>query len=246
VSSRGLCILHLDTNKPRVNVGGKLDIVCFDKTGTLTEDGLDVLGARIVTRGKGFSELLSETSEGFLLPPSTANSAYDIEKQKKIVYTMATCHSLRVVDDELLGDPLDVKMFQFTNWTFEEGGNHVSDQTSPKYDTITPSVARPPPSGQQGVNVSCCCPNRSLHYTSDTHRTPWNLEYYGALNLFPSFAAQVSLSDNLVIMVQTSSSRVPQKASRTSVFLEPVSVISTCKPAPLICFLQFRRTMKIS
>lgn len=29
-------------------MGGKLDVVCFDKTGTLTEDGLDVLGVRIV------------------------------------------------------------------------------------------------------------------------------------------------------------------------------------------------------
>ena len=29
-------------------MGGKLDVVCFDKTGTLTEDGLDVLGARLV------------------------------------------------------------------------------------------------------------------------------------------------------------------------------------------------------
>lgn len=33
-----------------VNVGGKLDIICFDKTGTLTEDGLDVLGVRVVNR----------------------------------------------------------------------------------------------------------------------------------------------------------------------------------------------------
>ena len=32
----------------RVNVGGKLDIVCFDKTGTLTEDGLDILGIRVL------------------------------------------------------------------------------------------------------------------------------------------------------------------------------------------------------
>lgn len=32
----------------RVNVGGKLDVICFDKTGTLTEDGLDVLGIRVV------------------------------------------------------------------------------------------------------------------------------------------------------------------------------------------------------
>ena len=34
----------------RVNVGGKLDIICFDKTGTLTEDGLDVLGLRLINR----------------------------------------------------------------------------------------------------------------------------------------------------------------------------------------------------
>jgi cation-transporting ATPase 13A3/4/5 len=33
----------------RVNIGGKLDVVCFDKTGTLTEDGLDVLGVHSVT-----------------------------------------------------------------------------------------------------------------------------------------------------------------------------------------------------
>lgn len=34
----------------RVNVGGKLDVMCFDKTGTLTEDGLDVLGVRVIHR----------------------------------------------------------------------------------------------------------------------------------------------------------------------------------------------------
>jgi cation-transporting ATPase 13A2 len=29
---------------PRINVGGKLKLICFDKTGTLTEDGLDIWG----------------------------------------------------------------------------------------------------------------------------------------------------------------------------------------------------------
>lgn len=33
-------------------MGGKLDVVCFDKTGTLTEEGLDVLGMRIVQPSK--------------------------------------------------------------------------------------------------------------------------------------------------------------------------------------------------
>ena len=35
---------------------------------------------------------------------------------------MATCHSLKLVSDEIIGDPLDAKMFEFTGWTFEEGG----------------------------------------------------------------------------------------------------------------------------
>jgi cation-transporting P-type ATPase 13A2 len=29
---------------PRINISGKLKLVCFDKTGTLTEDGLDLWG----------------------------------------------------------------------------------------------------------------------------------------------------------------------------------------------------------
>ncbi|KAJ5661616.1 uncharacterized protein N7477_009232 [Penicillium maclennaniae] len=142
----------------KVNVGGKLDVVCFDKTGTLTEDGLDVLGARTVSSSQRFSELLSEKSSGLLLPPSSADSPFDLVKQRKIIYTMATCHSLRVVDGELLGDPLDVKMFEFTGWSYEEGGSHASEQTSPNFDTINPSVAKPPvthvgESQQNGLNT---------------------------------------------------------------------------------------------
>lgn len=68
---------------------------------------------------------------------------YDYEKHKNIVYTMATCHSLKVVEDELLGDPLDVKMFQFTGWSYQEGESRTLEQNI-KYDTIVPSVAKPP------------------------------------------------------------------------------------------------------
>jgi len=35
---------------------------------------------------------------------------------------MTTCHSLKLVSDEIIGDPLDAKMFEFTGWTFEESG----------------------------------------------------------------------------------------------------------------------------
>jgi len=46
----------------------------------------------------------------------------DIYSPAAILYTMATCHSLKLVSDEIIGDPLDAKMFEFTGWTFEEGG----------------------------------------------------------------------------------------------------------------------------
>ncbi|KAL4929639.1 putative P-type ATPase [Aspergillus undulatus] len=127
----------------RVNVGGKLDVICFDKTGTLTEDGLDILGVRVMTGNQKLSELLSDasskrtTTSGIVLRE-------DFGKQDTIIRIMATCHSLRVVDDQLLGDPLDVKMFQFTGWSFEEGGGQPPEHQSSENETIVPSVARPP------------------------------------------------------------------------------------------------------
>lgn len=65
---------------------------------------------------------------------------------------MATCHSLRVVDDKLIGDPLDLKMFEFTGWSFEEG-EHRSDQLEEvEQGRLSPSVARPPPGAEYDVD----------------------------------------------------------------------------------------------
>lgn len=103
----------------RVNVGGKLDVVCFDKTGTLTEDGLDVLGIQLVDRGVNkFGSMLKKIKK---------------MTDKQMLAVLTTCHGLRLVegDDEgdgkVIGDPLDVKMFEFSDWRFEEhdiGGGH--------------------------------------------------------------------------------------------------------------------------
>jgi cation-transporting ATPase 13A3/4/5 len=66
------------------------------------------------------------------------------QQHKNIVHAMATCHSLRVVDGELMGDPLDVKMFQFTGWSYQENGSESIEPHGPKYETIMPPIARPP------------------------------------------------------------------------------------------------------
>jgi cation-transporting P-type ATPase 13A2 len=92
-----------------------------------------------------FTALIPEASKITNLQSSRRKGDGGYRKLQGLIHTMATCHSLRVVEGELLGDPLDIKMFEFTGWSFEEGGNTSSDMSMNRHDTIFPSVARPPP-----------------------------------------------------------------------------------------------------
>uniref|UniRef100_A0A0W0FH30 Cation-transporting ATPase n=1 Tax=Moniliophthora roreri TaxID=221103 RepID=A0A0W0FH30_MONRR len=128
----------------RVNIAGKVNVCCFDKTGTLTEDGLDILGARALDRNAHrFGELLEDVRD---LPLGKDKASY--------LHALATCHSLKMVEGELVGDPLDIKMFEFTKWTLEEGhttgtgvikdkSGAIREQTS-----LVQTVVRPPGSAQ--------------------------------------------------------------------------------------------------
>jgi len=127
----------------RVNVCGKVNICCFDKTGTLTEDGLDILGVRGVQRnGQRFGELLEDIHD---LPLGAGKAIFS--------YALATCHSLKMVNGEVIGDPLDVKMFEFTKWTLEEGraGGNAAIKTKKaivEQTALVQNVVRPPGSVQ--------------------------------------------------------------------------------------------------
>lgn len=48
-----------------------------------------------------------------------------------------------MIDGELIGDPLDVKMFEFTSWSYEEG-SHNTAEVYEDYENISPSIARSP------------------------------------------------------------------------------------------------------
>lgn len=98
----------------RVNIGGKVNLMCFDKTGTLTEDGLDVLGVRSVDRSDGcFSDLYTDAEDVPIIGAADAKTP--------LLHALATCHALKLVNGEVIGDPLDLRMFEFTRWTLEEG-----------------------------------------------------------------------------------------------------------------------------
>ncbi|CAN3363072.1 vacuolar cation-transporting ATPase Ypk9p [Diutina catenulata] len=105
----------------RVNVGGKLDVVAFDKTGTLTEDGLDVLGVHVANSAPGRREMVfSELhTSGATIEEASADKRA-VHNGGYVLAAMTSCHQLRDIDGELLGDPLDVKMFEQTGWQLRE------------------------------------------------------------------------------------------------------------------------------
>lgn len=111
---------------PRINVCGKLKMICFDKTGTLTEDGLNFWG------------VLPVKNQQFLTQP-VWNPSSELPTKSHLLVGMACCHALTKIHNELCGDPLDLSMFEATQWELEEPG---ADDTT-RYDMLAPTVVRP-------------------------------------------------------------------------------------------------------
>ncbi|CAG9785123.1 unnamed protein product [Diatraea saccharalis] len=109
---------------PRIIICGKLQVMCFDKTGTLTEDGLDF-----------YSVIPAQSDEKFGKCVVDVNS---LPAKSPLVQALASCHSLTSIQGQLKGDPLDLKMFEFTQWVLEEPGPENT-----RYDNLTPAIVKP-------------------------------------------------------------------------------------------------------
>ncbi|OTF72224.1 cation-transporting ATPase 13A3-like protein [Euroglyphus maynei] len=109
-----------------INISGCINCVCFDKTGTLTEDDLS------------FSEIVPIDKSQNQFGNRITDLANDLEYGPLLI-SLASCHSLTLIEGKMIGDPLDQKMFEATGWVLEEP--EVND--SSKYDLLAPSVVRP-------------------------------------------------------------------------------------------------------
>ncbi|CAG2053469.1 unnamed protein product [Timema podura] len=109
---------------PKINICGKVKLVCFDKTGTLTENGLDIWGVLGCENSKFHSSVVS--------------SPLKLDVTSPLVAAMATCHTLTNIEGKLTGDPLDLTMFEATQWDLIEPG-----QDKNRYDMFTPTVVKP-------------------------------------------------------------------------------------------------------
>ena len=192
----------------RVNVGGKIDVMCFDKTGTLTEEGLDVLGIRAVLRpGDRFSDILSNVNSAFPGSSYERDPTIDYSVHQALVHTMATCHSLRQVGRELVGDPLDLKMFSFTTWSFEEAAQQINLADDEERNKLSPSVARPPPGSRFEAGLD------------ETSQTPVEL---GVLKQF-EFSSQLRRASVIVTQFGANSGEVYLKGA-------PETMRDVCRP----------------
>ncbi|XP_068137267.1 probable cation-transporting ATPase 13A4 [Hyperolius riggenbachi] len=95
----------------RINLCGTVNLFCFDKTGTLTEDGLDLWGI-VPSNGHSFQDIIS----------------YNVSVSwGPLLGAMSSCHSLIILDGVVQGDPLDLKMFEFTGWEIDPNGDQYQE-----------------------------------------------------------------------------------------------------------------------
>lgn len=58
----------------------------------------------------------------------------------EVVHSLACCHSLTRIENELTGDPLDLILFRETAWILEEP--EIVEESG-RYDMLAPTVVRP-------------------------------------------------------------------------------------------------------
>lgn len=111
-------IMCVDLN--RITLGGKVKVFAFDKTGTLTKEGLDFRGIHSAVNSSGIPDFQQRMQTTFSEFPALMKRA------------MVTAHSLTLVNNEYVGNFVDIEMFRATGALL-----HISE------DAVT--TVSPPP-----------------------------------------------------------------------------------------------------
>lgn len=131
----------------KVNVAGRVNVVCFDKTGTLTDEGLSVHGFRVVAvkaeKLVRFKKLRMSVNELGVKGMYSAVEEYEEKKGSAsalFVEALASCHSLTKVNGKLIGDPLDLEMFRASEWMLDESETGEGDPGDAVCSYVVPNA----------------------------------------------------------------------------------------------------------
>ncbi|OSX77793.1 hypothetical protein BU14_0134s0015 [Porphyra umbilicalis] len=130
-----------------------VDVLCFDKTGTLTEEGLDVRALRLVDAdgARGAAAVAAAAGGGRLLAKKAAATQpllsqpidvadgclHNASLPDDVERVMAACHTLAYVQGAVVGDEVDLKLFELSGWRLVDDPDEDEAGSSPL------SAARP-------------------------------------------------------------------------------------------------------
>ena len=144
-------------NRNKITSAGKINVCVFDKTGTLTEDHLNIAGflpveshsggnkensQSIFTFDKFYESVGDLSKENFLYYKKKLNGE-NVESRKNdlrqlYLECLACCQGITRVGDKLIGDPIDVEMFESTGWDLIEDCEDTNN-----YDPKIATYVRP-------------------------------------------------------------------------------------------------------
>ena len=136
LKTKGILCIQRDN----VNKAGTINILIFDKTGTLTEDHLDISGyISVKINNENQFEFLPFIGDiknncSIILEhfkKKLADKNYKNKNKDLLQYYAecnACCHCLTYVKDKLVGDPIDVKMFEALGWIMKENDSNNAER----------------------------------------------------------------------------------------------------------------------
>ena len=150
-------------NRDKITSAGRINICVFDKTGTLTEDHLNIAGFLPIEAhhrddnelnlkkseshnffmfDQYYDSVLDLSKENFRYYKSKSNDQNNINKKNELrqlyIECLACCQGITRVKGKLIGDPIDVEMFESTGWELIEEPDDTNN-----YDTRITTYVRP-------------------------------------------------------------------------------------------------------
>uniref|UniRef100_A0A674HLP2 Cation-transporting ATPase n=1 Tax=Taeniopygia guttata TaxID=59729 RepID=A0A674HLP2_TAEGU len=113
----------------RINMCGQLNLVCFDKVMAM-----------------------------WWLCPHCFQDIYSFPADHGLPWSpvfkaLAVCHSLIVWEDKIQGDPLDMKMFEATNWVIDDSSGHQNAGQGPTHATVVRPGLKATTAPVEGITI---------------------------------------------------------------------------------------------